>query len=145
MVARYQGWSPMTEQAALAFLSKESKFTDLMPGEWSQVGVAKTASNQLVGDVGVWLSPDSSTAEFGISLARHVQGQGLGANVIHGLIQLIFASTTVGEVIANTDQRNEPCIRALRRAGMSQIGARTETYKGKLCTELCFLADRPVG
>src|SRR5699024_3286437 len=114
---------------------KASQFTGLTPGEWSQVGIAKTANNQLIGDVGVWLSPDSSTAEFGISLARHVQGQGLGANAIHGLIQLIFATTTVGEAIANTDQRNEPCIRALRKAGMSQVGARTETCKGELCTE----------
>lgn len=145
LVARYQGWSPMTEQAALAFLSKEARFAGLAPGKWSQIGIAETATNRLVGDVGVWLSLDASAAEFGISLARHVQGQGLGTAAIQGLIELVFATTTVGEVMANTDERNEPCIRALRKAGMSEVGVRTERYKGELCTELCFRVERPAG
>ena len=81
--------------------------------------------------------------EFGISLARKFQGRGLGTEAAKGLIELVFASTDVTRVIANTDERNEPCIRALERAGMSKSGKRTETYKGEGCTEYSFQIVRP--
>ena len=141
-VARFQGWSPMSEPEAREFLANESQFTELTPGAWSQLGIAAIESNKLVGDAGLWLAPDSTKAEFGISLATDVQGKGLGGEAIAGLIKLLFSATSIAEIVAHTDVRNEPCIRALRRAGMAQSGTRTETYKGEVCTEYCFLQTR---
>lgn len=144
-VARFQGWSPMTEQEATDFLAKESAFTQLHPGVWSQIGVATVGSGKLIGDVGLWLSEDSTIVEFGMSLARGEQGRGLGTETAAGIIELIFSSTPIAQIVANTDERNKPCLRALRRAGMSQTGTRTETYKGEVCTEYCFRIMRPKG
>src|SRR5699024_8097705 len=110
-----------------------------------QIGVAECASGRLIGDVGLWLSPDSTTAEFGMSIARHAQGHGFGTHVAAELIKLIFMCTGVQEIVANTDKRNEPCIRALKRAGMSQFSTRTEEYKGEQCVELYFHVTRPAG
>lgn len=142
VVARYQGWDLMTRQAALDFLSREAQFTELVPGGWSQLGVTRANNDALIGDVGLWLSPDSSTVEIGVSLARHAQGQGLGSHTLHGLISLVFSATAVTNIVAHTDARNEPCIRALKRAGLLQTGTRTEIYKGEACTEVCFLVER---
>lgn len=145
LVARYQGWSPMSEHQAMAFLERESSFTEVLPGAWSQLGIATLKDDQLIGDVGLWLSDDATTAEFGISLSRGVQGHGFGTEAAVALIALIFASTSVETIVANTDQRNEPCRRALLRAGMAQVRSRTETCKSEVCTEHCFRVTRDNG
>lgn len=141
-VARFQGWSPMSESEARQFLGKASEFTELAPGTWSQLAIAEIQSNKLLGDAGLWLAPDSTQAEFGISLATHAQGKGLGGEAIGGLIKWLLSATSISGVVAHTDVRNEACIRALKRAGMTQTGARTQTYKGEVCTEYCFLQAR---
>lgn len=128
----------MSEPQAREFLAKESQFTELVPGAWSQLGIAAIPSNTLLGDAGLWLAPDSTKAEFGISLAAQVQGKGLGSEAIAGLIRLLFSATSISEIVAHTDVRNERCIRALKRAGMTQTDTRTEKYKGEVCTEYCF-------
>lgn len=141
-VARFQGWSAMSESEAREFLAMHSRFTEPTPGGWSQLGMAAIESNRLIGDVGIWLAQDSAEAEFGISLAAHRQGMGLGSEAIAGIIKLLFSATSISRIVAHTDVRNQPCIRALERAGMVQTGVRTETYKGETCAEYCFLKAR---
>lgn len=142
-VARFQGWSPMSEAQARDFLNQQAGFTELVPDAWVQLGVAEPDGKTLLGDVGIGLSADASCAEIGVSLARTAQGRGLGTRTVAGLIELIFASTEVAAIEAHTDQRNVPCIGALQRAGMTRTGTRTETWKGEVCTEIRFLATRP--
>ena len=76
ILAEYQGWEPMDWQAAEAFLHETVEATLLLPGHWVQLAVASTASDLLLGDVGLYLAEDSTFAELGFTLTRAHQGQG---------------------------------------------------------------------
>ena len=142
LVARYQGWSTMSHEQTEEFLRNESEASEFQAGKWTQIGICTTPDDELIGDAGLFLSSDKSFSEFGLSLTPRFQGKGLGTEVITGLIRLIFDTTPCGRIIAYTDVRNLPCIRALQRAGMTISGAREETYKGELCKELLFEISR---
>jgi len=141
-VARFQGWEPMTRQQAMALLEHESRFEGFRPGHWSQLGIAMTGDDRLIGDAGVWLADNGESAELGFSLARHAQGQGLGTEAVRGLLQWVFATTAASTILAHADERNESCLRALARAGMERCGLRSQVWKGETCTEVCFRALR---
>jgi aminoglycoside 6'-N-acetyltransferase len=145
LVARYQGWECMTQAEACAFLDAQSGVVALRAGAWQQLGIADAPTDRLLGDVGIWLAPDSASAEFGLSIERGCQGRGLGAEVIAGVLAMLFATTPVHEVLAHTDVRNTACIRALERAGMIRGGTRQGEFKGEPCTEFRYHAVRHAG
>lgn len=141
-VARYQGWAPMGEVLARAFLQEESvRPRRLLPGHWHQLGIARdgdAAGSLLVGDVGLWLSPDGEEAEFGISLSARQQGQGYALEALQALMPLLAETTSVGTLKARTDPRNQACLRLLERLGMQHMGRRSEMYKGEACIDELF-------
>ncbi len=142
VVARYQGWEPMDEPAARAFLVDAAGFSRFVPGSWRQLAIARIDDDGLIGDLGVHLSADASEAEFGLSLAREHQGAGLGTEAIAGVIAWLFEATPVQRILADADVRNLPCVHALQRAGMTQVGQREGIYKGEACREWCFRIAR---
>lgn len=141
-VARYQGWAPMTRDAAHEFLRAESMRSGHAPGTWRQLAVAERTTDRLVGDMGVWLAPDSRRAEFGLTITPAVQGRGYGTECVRGLVALLFDATAVAEIIASTDARNAPCLALLARVGMREVAVREAVYKGEACTERVFALRR---
>lgn len=141
-VARFQGWAPMTLAEARQFLEEHERVDSLTPGAWSQLAIADKANDELVGDVGLWLSGDSSEAEFGLTLTPEIQGRGLGTEAIRGIIDFLMLATPVAVVIAASDVRNAPCLGALRSAGMEHVATREQEYIGELCTEHVFRCRR---
>jgi RimJ/RimL family protein N-acetyltransferase len=142
-VARYQGWVPMSEEDACSFLVLEGTAAPLEPGKWRQIGIATSHDDALIGDMGILLSDDGTTAEIGISMNPHHQGRGLGSEATRGLIALIFAGTAAHRVIARTDARNEAGIRSLLKVGMRLVATRAAEYKGEVCDEHEFAIERP--
>ena len=142
-VARFQGWSPMTEDEAMAFLRDQGRNAGLEPGEWAQLGIA-VDDDRLIGDLGLFLSPDARWAEFGVSLHPDAQGGGLATEAARALITLLFAHTPVQRVMAASDARNTACLRMLERLGMRLADTAAAEYKGEACTEHVFVLDRPV-
>ena len=137
-VSRFQGWAPMTRAEARRFLDEQSGRERLETDAWTQLAIADRDSDELVGDLGIWLSADSSEAEFGLSLAPERQGGGLGTEAIRGIVEFLERCTPVKAVIAATDVRNRPCVAALDSAGLERIGTREGEYKGELCTEYVY-------
>lgn len=141
-VARFQGWAPMADSDAAAFLEDHGKHASLTPGAWHQLAIAQRESDRLIGDAGVWLSPDSAQAEVGISMGLSVQGKGYGSDCLQGLFDLIFSATPVLEIVGHVDARNAACLSMLARSDMSRAGTRQEEYKGEVCTEHSFSIRR---
>lgn len=141
-VAELQGWSPMSEGDAIAFLRNEATDAPLESGSWRQIGIAMAAGDDLIGDIGIHLDADQRTAEFGLSLHPSRQGFGLGTEAVQALIPLLFLNTGVNQVIAVTDARNTACIRLLEKSGMCHSATRTAHYKGEQCAELVFTRSR---
>lgn len=141
-VARFQGWSPMSEEEAAAFLREYGRDAGLEPGEWAQVGIAALEDDRLIGDAGIWLSPDGQWAEVGLSVNPTVQRAGLGREALTALIALVFAHTAARRVVAATDARNTACLALLEGVGMRLADTAGAEYKGEACTEHVYAIQR---
>ncbi len=142
VLAEYQGWDPMDWQAAEAFLHETFEATHLLPSHWVQLAVASTASDLLLGDVGLYLSEDSTFAELGFTLARAHQRQGHATRAAELAVQQALRAPTVREVRAVTDRLNHASISVLNRAAFVQCGTREAVFRGKPCVELLFARKR---
>ncbi len=135
----------MTGPEALAFLEAQAGRAGFLPATWSQIAIADLQTDVLVGDMGIYLSADSSRAEFGLSITPAAQGKGYGSESVRGLIGLLFSATPAMEVMASTDIRNPACLAVLANAGMRHVDTRQAEYKGELCTEQVFSVRRLEG
>jgi len=140
---RYQGWSPMSEPDALAFLTEMETSAFFQPGKWIQLGIAETHTDLLLGDIGLHLSDDSQTGEVGFTLAPSAQGRGLATAAVREAIQLIFTATPISQILGITDARNTPSIRLLERLGFDCMETRNAVFCGEECVERVFILPRP--
>lgn len=146
-VARYQGWWPMDEVKARAFLRERS--ANIHPdsagsaaGHWLQLAIADVATDALLGDLGVWLSHDRTEAELGITITPAVQGRGLGRSAMRAGLALLFNDAAMTRVRANADARNTSCRRMLVAAGFREIGTADVFVKEEACIEHQYIVER---
>ena len=114
-----------------------------VPGEWFQLGMAERETDQLMGDLGFCIcGPGNQHAELGFSLSRKFQGRGLAAEAVREMIDLLFSRTTIARVVALTDERNEACIRLLRRVGMIEVSKVNSVLRGEHFVERVYVRER---
>ena len=143
LVARYQGWWPMDESKARAFLSGHAANAELdAAGHWCQLAIADAATDGLLGDLGVWLSHDRTEAELGITVAPASQGRGIGRGAMRAACALLFADPAVTRIHANADERNTPCRRMLAAAGFRETGTANVFVKEEACVEHRYIIER---
>ena len=142
-LGRYQGWTPLPETEARAFLQQMEKAPLFIPGEWLQLGIATAPDDGLVGDVGVCVAPDRGTAEIGYTLATAAQGRGLATLAVGTLLPLLFDVAGVAEVVAITDRRNATSIALLRRLGFRWTASVDAVFRGEDCIEEVYRLPRP--
>lgn len=145
-VARYQGWWPMDEAKARAFLREQGEaHPDPHPDSaagWRQLAIADAATDALLGDLGVWLSHDRSEAQIGITVAPAAQGQGVGRSAMRAALVLLFADPALARVRADADARNLPCRRMLAAAGFRETGTVEVFVKEEACIEHRHIVGR---
>jgi RimJ/RimL family protein N-acetyltransferase len=141
-VGRYQGWSPQADAEALAFIEQMAGMALFPPGAWLQLGIAERTTDGLIGDIGVHVAIDRTRAEIGFTLAPCAQGRGLGTEAVDTTVRLLFAHTTVTQVIGITDARNLPSIRLLERLGMRRVDVRQALFRGEPCVEHTYAIGR---
>lgn len=118
-VSRYQGWRPTSLADAEGFIRNQCGLTAPQAGRWFQRAIRSRGDSALLGDLGFCLSADGQ-AEFGITLAREWQGQGLAREALHVLLDVLFGRLDVHRVQASVDPRNGASIALLRALGMRQ-------------------------
>jgi len=139
-LARYQGWTPMSNIEAEAFIAQMRAAPLFSPGAWRQLAIADRATDDLIGDVGLFTAPDHSHVEIGFTLAAERHGSGLATEAVRQAIALVFSSTRIERVVATTDARNAPSIHLLQRLGFVQTETRRSLFKGEWCDEQSFVA-----
>ncbi|MCC6903854.1 MAG: GNAT family N-acetyltransferase [Polyangiaceae bacterium] len=144
-LGRYQGWSPMSDAEAHAFLDEMHRAPLFTPRQWVQLGIAKPESDELVGDIGLYLSEDGTCGEVGFTLEPSSQGRGVAALAVREALQLLFAATSVARVVAITDERNRPSIKLLERVGFGFVESRQVVFRGEPCTERAYELPRSDG
>jgi RimJ/RimL family protein N-acetyltransferase len=144
-VALYQDWKAVPDAQAHAFLTEMSSNELLLPGTWSQIGIAEPGSARLAGDIGLFLAGDGRHAEIGFTLARESQGRGLGTMAALEAIKLVFELTEADRVLGITDARNAPSIRLLLRAGMRLAESRDAIHREQRIVEHIYAISRQQG
>lgn len=142
LLAQYQGWSTLSDSEAHAFVLEMQNAPLFRPGAWTQIAIASRITNELIGDIGLFLALDNSRAEIGFTLAREAQGTGLGTEAVREAIALVFAGTSVARIVAVTDARNTKSIQLLQRLGLTLTETNEATFKGELCCEHTFVVLR---
>lgn len=142
-VGRYQGWSPMSDPEAVAFLAAMNDSPFCPPGDWFQFGIAEPLAGILIGDIGIRVSTARHEAEIGFTLAPAFQGRGLATEAVRSAIALLFDTTPVARIVAVTDTRNQPSIRLLERVGLQRTRTRNAVFHGKPCSEHVYAISRP--
>jgi RimJ/RimL family protein N-acetyltransferase len=141
-VGLYQGWSPMSQAEALAFIGEMAAAKLFEPGVWAQLAIARAEDNALVGDLGLCVAENLEHAEVGFTVCPAAQGQGYGSAAVAEAIRLLFEQTAVQRVIGITDARNTPSVRLLERVGMRRVESRETVFKGEPCTEWVYARRR---
>jgi aminoglycoside 6'-N-acetyltransferase len=141
-LGRYQGWSSMSEAEAVAFLAEMSEAPLFVAGGWVQLGIAEPETDQLIGDIGVFLSADGLTGELGFTLAPGAQGRGIATAAVRQALQVLFGLTRVKQVLGITDSRNLGSIRLLERIGFRHQERRSTVFRGEACSEEVYVLPR---
>jgi len=137
VLARYQGWSPMSEEQALDFLLEMQSAPAFVAGEWFQLGIAAAEDDALLGDIGVCVHAEGH-AEIGFTLAQAAQGRGLATEAVGLLMALLFEWAEVQRIVGITDARNTASVRLLQRLGMVHTQTLETVFRGGPCTEWVF-------
>lgn len=138
-VGRWQGWQPMTDPAALAFLQEMEALPWCPPGDWFQLALADRSSDTLLGDMGLHLGADGHTVDLGFTLQRAAQGRGLASEAVNALVPLLFSHTPARRVRAVADVRNTASVKLLARCGFKCFATLTATFRGEPCEEHHFV------
>jgi RimJ/RimL family protein N-acetyltransferase len=134
-VGRYQGWSPQTDRDALRFLA-QMEAAELFPrGRWMQIAIAALDDDRLLGDVGVCVAVDGSSAEVGFTLAAAAQGKGIATDALGSVFDLLFERPMIGRIVAITDARNGASIRLLERLRMRRVASVDAIFREAPCVE----------
>ncbi len=141
-VARYQGWQPMDEARALAFLREQNNRSALEPGRWVRLAIADGQTDRLLGDIGLWLSHDRREAELAITVAPSSQGRGVARGAIRAAFVLLSGEPALERIRADADARNLPSRRMLVAAGFREIGTADVFVKEEACIEHRYRVER---
>ena len=140
-VARFQGWDvPYGEDEAHTLIASLAGLSPGTPGRWFQIAMALPATDELVGDFGVYTSGDGRQAKVGFTLSRAHQGRGLAFEGLTLLQPYLFRELGLHRLYADTDARNVRSRRLLARAGFREEGLLVDAVwaKGEWCSGVIF-------
>jgi len=144
-VQRYQGWQPLQDSDALAFLEEMATAPLFQRGQWVQIGIADARDGALIGDIGICTSADGESAEIGFTVCPQSQGRGHGTDAVGQAIRLLFECTAAARIVGVADSRNSASIRLLERVGMRRVATRHTVFNGEPCIEHTYAVSRHDG
>ncbi|WP_299684483.1 GNAT family N-acetyltransferase [uncultured Tateyamaria sp.] len=122
-IARFQNWEHMDDTRAAHFLHHSATVEPLLrPGHWTQIAVADTETDALIGDIGLRIAKDEAEGETGITLAAAHHGRGHAQRAMHLAIGLMFRTTRIARIRAWADIRNTKSVTMLHRVGFAFLG-----------------------
>jgi len=104
-------------------------------GAWLQLGIARSADDTLVGDVGL-LREATTQVQLGFSLARHAQGNGWAQAVLAPLCNRVLPAAGCRQLRAVSDSRNAPSLRLLHRLGFAETARHAVHFHGEACIDV---------
>ena len=121
-VCRYQGYEPATLEECRGILNWQNGKEFGAPGEWVKNALELKTEKKLIGDISVKPETDVRIVEFGISMSRDFQGQGLASEALPAIFNHLFNDHNVHRVTALMDVDNVAMIALATRLGFRREG-----------------------
>lgn len=138
VVGRFQGWEPMPSDKALDFLNEMESCPLFQNGTWTQIGISNLEADSLIGDIGIYISDDSLSAEIGFTLSSENQGKGIAYAAVQEAIKFLLETTSIEKITAITDSRNIKSTSLLNRLGFKFKFSKEVEFRGEFCLEYNF-------
>lgn len=138
-VARHQGWQlPCDVSQASEMLTEQAHLDDIPRTGWVQLAVER--NGVMIGDLAVALVADGHVAEVGYTFAATHHGRGYATEALGGLVDRLFATSSVHRVVAHLDPANTPSLRVLERLGFvfEGLARRAELVRGSWVDDLSY-------
>ena len=138
-VAKYQGWSSLTEAEAEAFIEAQRVRPVAVPHAWLQIALELKSTGRHIGDLA--LNVDGRRqAELGYSLDRAFHGYGYATEAVAALLDFGFTHLRLHRMVARTDVRNAASIQLLERLSFRREGHCIENFfnKGEWTSEYLY-------
>lgn len=138
-LGRYQGWEPMSDEAALAFLTDQSLQAFGPAGQWVQVAVTHRETGEVIGDLGICVTDEhADVVELGFTIARPAQGNGYATESLTAMLNALLSTPGIRSILAVTDARNAASIALLHRVGFAHQYTKSTIFRGQPCDEYTF-------
>ena len=98
------------------------------------LGIARKDSDQVIGDIWVYLIENDRMASIAIRLAPQSHGQGFGTEALSAMTEFCFAHTELKRLWTEVDVRNIPSQRILEKCGYTKEGL---IRQGKMVNTWC--------
>lgn len=121
-VCRYQAYEPETLDGCRELIEWQKDKEFGAPNQWAKVGMELKSEKKLIGDISLKPEGDVRVVEFGISLSRDFQGQGLASEALTAIFEHIFGEKGVHRITALMDVDNVAVITMVERLGFRREG-----------------------
>jgi len=121
-VCRYQGYEPSTREQCRAYIAQQRDVEFGTAHLWAQLGMELKSERKLIGDIGLKPEHDTRIVEFGISLSRDFQGQGLASEALNAVFDHLFTEKDIHRIIALMDAGNTSMSGLAERLGLRREG-----------------------
>jgi RimJ/RimL family protein N-acetyltransferase len=140
-ITRYQGFNTFTLQQSKDFIASQINNHRIVPGEWSQYGIEKVSTGQLIGDCAIYLQmADSRIAEIGITISHLYQRLGYAKEAMNGLMNFLFKEKGIHRIVETVDAENKASIQMLKSLSFREEAHFIQSvfFKGKWGSEYQF-------
>lgn len=143
VLARYQGWEPMSYEQARSFLAGQARQALGAAGQWLQVAVTRRETGEIIGDLGLCVVDErEGVVEIGFTVAQSAQGRGYATEAVNAMIEALLGQASLRSVVAVTDVRNAASVALLRRVGFGHERTTSAIFRGEPCQEQTFVLTK---
>ena len=111
-----KGPSKAEKQPELLFEKKER------PTKSFHLGIAEKETDEVIGDVWVYLIENDRMAQIAIRLAKEKHGRGYGTEALSAMTGFCFENTELKRLWTQVDVRNTASVRMLEKCGYTREG-----------------------
>ncbi|MBQ6531815.1 MAG: GNAT family N-acetyltransferase [Solobacterium sp.] len=98
------------------------------------LGIAEKDSNEVIGDLWVYLIENDRMAQTAVRLSKEKQGMGYGTEALSAMTEFCFAHTELQRLWTKVDVRNTASSRMLEKCGYTREGL---IRQGKMVNTWC--------
>lgn len=104
------------------------------PAKSFHLGIAEKNSNEVIGDLWVYLIENDRMAQVAIRLSKEKHGKGYGTEALSAMTRFCFENTELQRLWTQVDVRNTGSVKMLEKCGYSKEGL---IRQGKMVNTWC--------